>query len=45
MLGVRTDGFVARLRQHQYEAIPQFILSHPMFYYIKFVDSAFIKIC
>jgi len=48
MLDVRADGFVVRQHQHQFKAIARFILSHPIFYKIKFdgyriVNSAFLK--
>ncbi|HEV8082375.1 MAG TPA: hypothetical protein VGP55_04195 [Chitinophagaceae bacterium] len=39
------QGFVARQHQHQFEAIAQFILSHPMFYKTKLINSAFVKFC
>ncbi len=45
MLGVRAEDFVARPHQHQFEAMAQFILSHPMFYKTKFVNSTFVKFC
>ncbi len=45
MLRVRVDAFVARHHQHQFEAIAQFNLSHPIFYKTKLINPTFIKFC